>query len=79
MLKFNRLTFRTAYYAFELAKVIQLNHSGLITGSETLCITLAALCHDLGHGPYSHLFEDVLPLQDGNKKFKVNFPILFFL
>uniref|UniRef100_A0AC35G4T3 Phosphohydrolase n=1 Tax=Panagrolaimus sp. PS1159 TaxID=55785 RepID=A0AC35G4T3_9BILA len=60
----------TAYYAFELAKVIQLHHPDLITGSETLCITLAALCHDLGHVPYSHLFEDVLPLQNGDKKFK---------
>jgi len=31
-----------------------------VTREEKLCIELAGLCHDLGHGPMSHSWEKYL-------------------
>eukprot|EP00931_Biecheleriopsis_adriatica_P009476 TRINITY_DN110552_c0_g1_i1.p1 TRINITY_DN110552_c0_g1~~TRINITY_DN110552_c0_g1_i1.p1 ORF type:complete len:664 (+),score=134.86 TRINITY_DN110552_c0_g1_i1:40-1992(+) len=48
----------TAFLAYELITGLQRRQPELnVSGRDVLCITLAALCHDLGHPAYSHMFE----------------------
>lgn len=42
-------------------KYIQiLNKDGQFTDEDIKCITVGALIHDIGHGPYSHLFDEIV-------------------
>uniref|UniRef100_A0AAQ6IJA3 HD domain-containing protein n=1 Tax=Anabas testudineus TaxID=64144 RepID=A0AAQ6IJA3_ANATE len=60
------------YLAGELAQALKTKHDNegenLIDEKDILCVQIAGLCHDLGHGPYSHMFESVCP----KKKVKCN-------
>lgn len=52
---------RASNIAGELLTHLKTNQPSLgITISDELCVKVAALCHDLGHGPFSHLFEEVI-------------------
>ena len=49
------------YFAGKFVKKLKKRQPKLnITNSDVLCVQIAALCYNLGHGPFSRIFEDFL-------------------
>ena len=63
--------------AGELVETLKANQEDLqIDEKDVLCVKIAGLCHDLGHGPFSHMFDrSFMPkanVSDELKNWKVN-------
>lgn len=49
-----------AYLAQTLAMHLKTSQPSLgITQRDVQCVTIAGLCHDLGHGPWSHVWDSM--------------------
>ncbi|EGZ05483.1 hypothetical protein PHYSODRAFT_566508 [Phytophthora sojae] len=58
-----------AYLAEKMMESIRSHQPWLpITNEDILCIKIAGLCHDLGHGPFSHVFDGLFLDQLRKKK-----------
>ena len=64
-----------AYLAGRMCRVLQKQQPELrIRRKDRLCIQIAGLCHDLGHGPLSHFFDGLfIPRINPESKWKVIF------
>ena len=66
----NRFEHSLGVYHLSNKYISILNSKGeYINDNERKCIKIAALIHDIGHGPFSHLFDDLLP-KDINHEYR---------
>ncbi len=68
-----------AYLARTIGKSLQEKHPE-ITDRELLCLELAGLCHDLGHGAYSHSFDHLLhelKIKSPSKEHEIRSQVIF--
>lgn len=49
-----------SYLAGELGRHLRRLYPNLVDDDDILCLEVAGLVHDLGHGPFSHTFEDYM-------------------
>ncbi|XP_033728034.1 deoxynucleoside triphosphate triphosphohydrolase SAMHD1-like isoform X3 [Pecten maximus] len=57
------------HLAGKLVEAITARQEDKVSDKKRLCVKIAGLCHDLGHGPFSHMFEKVVK-KGPNKKWK---------
>ncbi|KAJ8307181.1 hypothetical protein KUTeg_015265 [Tegillarca granosa] len=62
----NLVSLRVSFLAGKVLDTLEKNGTP-IDEYDRMCVTIAALCHDIGHGPFSHLYEDVAKAIDGKK------------
>ncbi|XP_075946544.1 deoxynucleoside triphosphate triphosphohydrolase SAMHD1-like [Anarhichas minor] len=60
-----------AHLAGEFVKALKTRQPELnINNRDVLCVQIAGLCHDLGHGPFSHSFEKFIHKAHPEKEWK---------
>lgn len=71
--------FRVCHLAGELASSLLMRQPELnITDKDVLCVQVAGLCHDLGHGPLSHVFERIIRKVRPDRKWTVSISQRYF-
>ena len=62
------------YLAGKLVETLKTRQPELnIDDKDVLCVKMAGLCHDLGHGPFSHMFDSLfIPQARPDCRWKVN-------
>jgi len=56
-----------SYLAGKFARELQKQRPELVTDKDVYCVMMAGLCHDLGHGPWSHFWEGFIRTMTGEK------------
>lgn len=69
------LFIRVCHLAEQLTRALKERQPELkITNKDILCVQIAGLCHDLGHGPFSHVFDNIfMPNVAPESKWKVTY------
>jgi deoxynucleoside triphosphate triphosphohydrolase SAMHD1 len=63
----NRFEHSLGVYHLAKEYIQILNTDDEFTETDIKCITIGALVHDLGHGPYSHLFDELVPEENNHE------------
>ena len=55
------------HLAEKFINILSKNNPDIFSTTEKKCISIAGLIHDLGHGPYSHLFDELFDLSKNHE------------
>ena len=48
----------TSYLCGKFITILKEKHPEWVTDMDVICVKIAGLCHDIGHGPFSHVFDN---------------------